>query len=136
MKFACGSRMCRILFVSADAVTREWWVRSLQAHGRQVVALPPGLEAFTHARGPIEAVVVDVNLASDWQCCRVLSEQHVTAPVIAMTSWRASDGRCRHLAFRAGCQAIVAKPCSVDALLAVIERLASGETHIAVTGSA
>jgi CheY-like chemotaxis protein len=127
--------MSQILFISSEAATRDWWVRSLRSHGREALALPPGIEAFTKATGPIEAAIVDIDLASDWQCCRVLSAQHLTAPLIAMTSWSAPDGRCRRLAFRAGCQAIVAKPCSVDALLGVIERLASGETHIEVSGS-
>ncbi len=83
----------------------------------------------------MEAVIVDVDLALDWRCCRVLSEQGLTAPLIAMTSWSAPYGRYRQLAFRTGCQAILAKPCSVDALLEIIERLASGETHIEVVRS-
>lgn len=128
-----GSLMCAVLFISSDAATRERWVRAFQAHGREAVAAAPGSDALTYAARPLEAVVVDVDLAVDRQYCRMLSKQRLAAPLIALTSWSAPNSRYPRLAFRAGCQALIAKPCSADALLEVIERLASGERYIEIT---
>jgi DNA-binding NtrC family response regulator len=127
--------MWAILFISGDAATRERWRDALETRGRHTVALAPGSDARAASVSTLalEAIVIDVDVAVDWEHLRVLAENDrplITAPLIVMTSWSASDGRYRQMAFRMGCDAFVAKPCTAEALLEVIERLSSGEREI------
>jgi CheY-like chemotaxis protein len=128
--------MCAVLFVSSDTEARRRWCEALDADGHHVVALAPGLEALLVATTPFDAIVADIDFAADWQYFRALGQEkhHLTAPLIVMSAWSAPDGP-RRLAFSMGCDAFVAKPCSVETLLDVIDRLAAGEGQILITAT-
>ena len=80
------------------------------------------------------AIVVEIERAIDWHRCSQLVADGALAgaPVIALTSWVAPDGRYRRRAFELGCAAFVAKPCFVDQLLEVVERVCQGESQVEV----
>ena len=84
---------------------------------------------------PVDAIVMHLELSSDWTYCGELAQRGPMAPMIALSSWRAPDGRYRRLAFRIGCAAFVQTPCIVARLIETIDRLASGETKIDVAAS-
>jgi CheY-like chemotaxis protein len=138
MRLACIAAMCTILLISSDAQTRRWWSDALARHGCNAVVLAPGVDALLTATTPLDAIVVDIQLAFDWQHFRVLGQEkpQLTAPLIVMRSWRAPDGRYRRKAFAIGCDAFLEQPCSVEAVLAVVDRLAAGERDIEVTAIA
>lgn len=126
--------MATILFVGSDDVARERWREALQRRGRHVEAVAPGCGS-TASPEDLDAVIVDVQAAVDWGHLRDFAKTRPpTAPLIVMTSWSAPDGRYRQMAFRAGCDAFVMKPCSAETLISVIERLAAGERAIEVGG--
>lgn len=129
--------MCAILFVSSDPVERERWCHALRTVGRDAVALGPGLDTFLTATRPLDAIVIDIDLAADRQHFLVLGQekQQLMAPLIVLTSWSEPDGRYRQSAFGFGCDAFVVKPCSPDALLQAIDRLASGERQFEISAS-
>jgi CheY-like chemotaxis protein len=126
--------MCTVLFISSDAGTRAHWQEALAGERHHVVALPPGMDALLTATTQLEAIVVQLEFAYDWQHFRVLGQEkhHLTAPLVVMTSWRAPDGRFRRRAFAMGGDAFVEEPCSVDTLLTVLDRLGAGEREIHV----
>jgi CheY-like chemotaxis protein len=136
-EFAPGRWMSAILFVSSNPIARERWCQALRHAGRDAVVLAPGLDTFLRATTPLAAIVVDVDLAADWQYFRLLGEEkrRLMAPLIVLTSWGASDGGHRQHAFDSGCDAFVSKPCTPDALLDVIARLASGERRIQISAA-
>jgi CheY-like chemotaxis protein len=126
-----------MLFISSHAETRRWWLEALSAHGYNAIVLAPGLDALLTATTQLNAIVVDIQQAFDWQHFRVLGQEkpQLTAPLIVMTSWKARDGRYRRMAFAMGCDGFVETPCSVESLLEVMSRFAGGERDIEITAT-
>jgi CheY-like chemotaxis protein len=118
--------MLTILFIASDPHAREWWCLALRTRGHQAVAIAPGLDALITAATPFDAIVIDIDLAADWQQFHVFGQEkaQLRAPLVVLTSWIAQD--YRRAAFSAGCDAFVSKPCSPDELLEVIGRLTPG----------
>jgi CheY-like chemotaxis protein len=119
--------MLTILFIASDSPAREWWCLALRGRGHQAVAIAPGPAAFIMATTPFDAIVIDIDLAADWQQFHLLGQEktQLRAPLVVLTSW--SGQAHRRAAVSVGCDAFVTKPCSPDALLEVIDRLTYGE---------
>ncbi len=125
-----------IAVVSPHADTRDLYLTWLQMRRIAAVGVVPEAIASLSQNDTIAVVVVDVHGHDDWERCR--GSAWPTAlqgvPVVALTGWVAPDHRYREAAKSAGCAAYVLKPCSPQALAAVIERVRDGERGIEFTG--
>ena len=122
--------MYSVLLISRDPAARERWARELAAHRCDALVFAPGPAAVAAAVTPLDAIVVELELAADWLHCGDVARAGRTAPLIALSFWQTDDGRYRKLAFRVGCDAYLQAPCTARHLLETIDRLADGERRI------
>ena len=124
--------MYSVVLISRDRVARDRWERELAARGCDALALAPGPNAVAASVRPLDAVVIEIELAADWLHCHELGRADRTAPLIVSSFWQTEDGHYRRLAFRLGCDAYLRAPCTAERLLETIDRLAAGESRIVV----
>ena len=122
-----------VLILTADDPLADALVTGLRQRRLPALSVDTSDRAITIARDvALRAIVMDIERAADWHECSRLVPAAGHAFVVALTSWTAPDGRYRRRAFNSGCAAVVAKPCSLDALVTVLERLDAGERQVEV----
>lgn len=108
-----------VLIVDDDAAIRTLVCLLLEEEGYAVSSAENGIEALQAVRAEMpRAVLLDLNMPvmSGWECYANLQELAPDLPVIFMTAADAAGEARRHHA--AG---HLAKPFSIDALLAVVQ---------------
>jgi DNA-binding response OmpR family regulator len=119
------------LLVSANPDVADLYVLALRAARMGIISVSAAHEAEQLVRDKsVAAVIVDVaNPADDWALCRRMrSLLEPGVPLIVLTGWIDADARL--VAADIGCAAFVAKPAPPERLLAVLQRVRSGERGI------
>ena len=122
-----------VLLVEDDRAGRHMYAAWLTQAGFNVDQAHNGLQALERAFDSIpDVVVTDLNIPGidGFELTRRLKQdpRTRTVPVIAVTGYaafQADPGR----AIRAGCDAVLEKPCTPDDLEATIRTLMTGRTH-------
>jgi CheY-like chemotaxis protein len=121
-----GARPPLILFVEDVLEEREAAIETLRTQGYVVVEAYDGSDAVKHASKRVpDVVVMDVSLPymdGIQALRRIRSMPRVDGekrPYVIMLSGQV-DARTRQLAFEAGCDEYIVKPCGLDALSAAI----------------
>ena len=120
----------RVLIVEDDRDGRQLYVEWLEQAGFRVAQAHNGLQALERAvENAPDVVVTDLNIPGidGFELTRRLKRDSRTrdVPVLAVTGYAAfaaDPGRAR----RAGCDAVLEKPCSADDLETAIRRLVDG----------
>ena len=120
--------MHKILLVDDDENNRDMLMRRMQRRGFEVIVAVDGDDACAKARQDVpDLILMDLHLPvlDGWQASRRLKGEEATrhVPIIALTADAVLEHRRECLA--AGCTAHVAKPVDFDALVDVIQELAS-----------
>lgn len=121
----------RVLLIDDLADDREMYGEGLRMLGFEVL-LATREEAVEAARGGGPAVIVlHLTLNDRWDICEDLRRGCGEVPVIVLTAAVRPDGANRERArATVNCAAFVGKPCTVDDLAAVIDRVTRGERRI------
>ena len=122
-----------VLLVEDDSAGRRMYAEWLAQAGFSVNQAHNGLQALERALESVpDIVVTDLNIPGidGFELTRRLKQdpRTRTVPVIALTGYaafQADPGR----AIRAGCDAVLEKPCTPDDLEATIRTLMTGRTH-------
>ena len=113
-----------ILFVEDDLEQREAASVLLRARGYVVVEAADGGQAVRHAQKQLpDVVVMDVSLPvmdGIEAIRRIRALAGKTRPHVIVMSGQ-GDARTRQLAFEAGCDQFITKPCGIDALTASVD---------------
>ena len=123
--------MPRILIVDDNEENRDVLSRRLQKRGFDVTCAAGGKTGVEQAIGDRpDVILMDMNMPEldGWDATRLIREQGVTVPVIALTAHAMQGDRER--ALEAGCTDYHTKPVELDKLLALIEKLLSDETVV------
>ncbi len=105
----------------------------LREHGLEVLCARSGEEAISIAveQRP-QFVLIDLNMpdVDGWESIKRMRSEDVlgVTPIIAMSASLLDGDECR--ARVAGCNACVTKPIDMEALLAILNRLARSETNV------
>jgi two-component system, cell cycle response regulator DivK len=116
-----------VLIVEDDRDTREMYADWLAFSGFRVAVARNGVEAVLKAQMlKPDVITTDVGLAGGIGGCQLTERLKSYAytnqiPVIAVTAW-AIGGHVER-ALKAGCDAVLVKPCLPQALLVEIQRL-------------
>ena len=116
-----------MLIVEGDSDTREMYAEWLIFSGFRVAEARDAIEAIEKARDlRPDVIATDISLEGDMDGCQLAeslkSYPHTNKiPVIAVTGW-AMGGHVER-AHKAGCDAVLVKPCLPETLLAEIHRL-------------
>lgn len=117
------TRTATILFVEDVLEERAPAIETLRAHGYVVVEASDGSQAVKHARKSLpDVVVMDVSLPymdGIEAIRRIRARGGERRPHVIVMSGQ-SDARTRQLAFEAGCDEYIVKPCGVDTLAAAV----------------
>jgi CheY-like chemotaxis protein len=112
-----------ILFVEDVLEEREAAVEALRAHGYVVVEAHDGGQAVRQATKLVfDVVIMDVSLPvldGIEAIRRIRAVASAKRPYVIVMSGQV-DARTRQLAFEAGCDQYIVKPCGVDALAAAV----------------
>ena len=122
-----------VLLVEDDSDGRRMYAQWLTQAGFLVKQAHNGLQALEHAFESVpDIVVTDLNIPGidGYELTRRLKHdpRTRTVPVVAVTGYaafQADPGR----AVRAGCDAVLEKPCSPDDLESAIRTLINGRRH-------
>lgn len=118
-----GTRTATILFVEDVLEERAPATETLRAHGYDVVEAMDGSQAVKYARKSLpDVVVMDVSLPymdgiEAIRRIRALGGER--RPHVIVMSGQV-DARTRQLAFEAGCDEYIVKPCGVETLAAAV----------------
>ena len=116
-----------MLIVEDDEQTREMYTAWLTFSGFRVAGAKNGSEAIDKARRLMpDIITTDIGLTGGMDGCQLTESlksyaQTTKIPVIAVTAW-AMGGHLER-ARKAGCDAVLVKPCLPETLLAEIQRL-------------
>lgn len=116
--------MPRILIVDDNEDNRDVLSRRLQKRGYDVTCAGGGKAGVMQASGDSpDVILMDMNMPEldGWDATRLIREQGVMVPVIAITAHAMQGDRER--AIEAGCTDYHTKPVELDALLTLIEKL-------------
>ena len=118
--------MPRILIVDDNEENRDVLSRRLQKRGFDVTCATGGKTGVEQATGDRpDIILMDMNMPEldGWDATRLIREQGVNVPVIALSAHAMQGDRER--ALEAGCTDYHTKPVELDKLLALIEKLLS-----------
>ena len=124
---AVGSSSHLVLIVDDDEMTREMYAEWLNFSGFRVAEARNAAEAIEKARElRPDVITTDIGLQGSMDGCQLTeslkSYSHTNKiPVIAVTAW-AMGGHLER-AHKAGCDAVLVKPCLPETLLTEIHRL-------------
>ncbi|SKA02440.1 Signal transduction histidine kinase [Trichlorobacter thiogenes] len=126
-------RSCTILLVDDVEINRELAKIILEKQGHQVVLAVDGQDALEKARnGGFDLILMDIQMpvldgfeATNEIRAFELAHKRQPVPIVAMTAYALQGDKERCLA--AGMDAYLSKPIKEDDLLAVIERMVSGQ---------
>jgi CheY-like chemotaxis protein len=118
-------RVPRVLVVDDVREVRQLLADFLSRSGMQVIQADGGRAALTAARGaPPDLVVTDLAMPEmdGLELCRRIRAEPTTSdvPIVVVSGDAVTDGAA---AWEAGCNAVLAKPCSRARLVATVERL-------------
>ena len=120
--------MPRILIVDDNEDNCDVLARRLRRRGFDATIASGGKEGVEQATSDNpDAILMDMNMPEldGWEATRLIREQGITIPVIALTA-HAMEGD-RERAMEAGCSEYHTKPVELDKLLELIEQLLSSE---------
>lgn len=117
---------CSILLVDDFEDGLEMYEEYLRYHGFPVVIARNGLDAIAQARSHRpDVILLDLRMPgmTGTEAMRILRSDASFArtPIIALTAHALDEERL--LALNAGFDAVIAKPCLPDALIAAVERV-------------
>src|SRR5262249_42313351 len=83
-------------------------------------------------RLPVDAVILHLERDDDgaWRDCGILVEAAKPAPVGLITSWVRPDAANGRRCMSSGCAAFVAEPCVPSDLVAIVQRVLTGERQL------
>lgn len=116
--------MPRILIVDDNEDNRDVLSRRLQKRGFDVTCASGGKDGVEQARDDNpDLILMDMNMPEldGWDATRLIREQGVEVPVIALTAHAMQGDRER--AIEAGCTDYHTKPVELEKLLELIEKL-------------
>lgn len=119
-----GNERLRVLVVDDYVDVRRLYASALTEAGYDVSEAPDGDSAVELA-GRLEPDVILIDMwmpnTDGWEATRRIrtNEQGRRAHIIALTAAAGDDSR--RLAFDAGCDAFIAKPCTPDVVVAAVE---------------
>lgn len=116
--------MPRILIVDDNEENRDVLSRRLQRRGFDVTCADGGKTGVAQATSDNpDLILMDMNMPEldGWNATRMIREQGVAIPVIALTAHAMAGDRER--ALESGCTDYHTKPVELDVLLAMIEKL-------------
>ena len=126
-----------LLVVDADPATRDMYDRLLLRCGFRVLLAASAVDAMAAAqRWTPDLITTDLGFDSGGDGCQMTQDLKAddrtkTIPIVAVTAW--TDAAPMAQAWAAGCDAVLAKPCELATLLAVVQALL-GES-LRLTGS-
>jgi len=125
-EMACGMKTCSILLVDDFEDALEIYEQYLTYRGFQVVAARSGQEAIAQARAHRpDLILLDVRMPgmTGTEVMQILraDSAFVNTLIIALTAHALDEERLD--ALRAGFDAVIAKPCLPDALVAAVESI-------------
>ncbi len=113
-----------VLIVDDDHAVRELFSRALRQTGAEVAEAVDGIAALKLVSGRVpDVVVTDVTMPrlDGIEFTRRLRRNARTKDVpIIVVSGHAASGTIAEEARQAGCDAVLAKPCSIETLLSVV----------------
>lgn len=118
--------MPRILVVDDTDDIRELVATLLQRRGFDVTTAAGGKQGVAQASADKpDLILMDLNMPEmdGWQATKIIREEGITTPVIALTAHLMSDEHDRSI--EAGFNGFQTKPLEFDALLSLIEELLS-----------
>ncbi len=118
--------MPRILIVDDNEENRDVLSRRLQKRGFDVTCADGGKTGVAQATNDNpDLILMDMNMPEldGWNATRMIREQGITIPVIALTAHAMAGDRER--ALESGCTDYHTKPVELDILLGLIEKLLS-----------
>jgi two-component system, cell cycle response regulator DivK len=116
--------MPRILIVDDSEDNRDALSRRLQKRGFDITCARDGNEGVVRAKSDNpDMILMDMNMPEldGWDATRLIREQGIDVPVIALTAHAMQGDRER--AIEAGCTDYHTKPVELDKLLLLIEKL-------------
>jgi two-component system, cell cycle response regulator DivK len=116
--------MPKILIVDDNEDNRDVLSRRLQKRGYHVTSAGDGQAGVTQATNDSpDIILMDMNMPEmdGWDATRLIREQGIAVPVIALTAHAMQGDRER--ALEAGCTDYHTKPVEIEKLLALIEKL-------------
>ena len=116
--------MPRVLIVDDNEDNRDALKRRLQRRGFDVVTAAGGQHGVEQASADSpDVILMDMNMPEldGWEATRLIREQGIRVPVIALTAHAMAGDRQR--AIDAGCTEYHTKPVEMDKLLGMIESL-------------
>ncbi len=122
-----GTERLRVLVVDDYADVRALYTSALAEAGYDVSEAPDGDSAVELATR-LEPAVILIDMwmpnTDGWEATRRIraSEEGRRAHIIALTAAAGDDSR--RLAFEAGCDAFIAKPCTPDVVVAAVDAAA------------
>jgi len=112
------------------------YVSALHDAGFVTTVAESARTAATRAVGTADTDVIVMDLLPEpdeaWELIEARRAEAETAPVVVFTSLVRPDGANRRKARLFGCAAFVAKPCSLQRLVEVVERVHHGERGLEV----
>jgi two-component system, cell cycle response regulator DivK len=126
--------MPRILIVDDNEDNRDVLARRLKRRGFDVTMAAGGKEGVERAKADSpDLILMDMNMPEldGWQATKLIREQSINVPVIALTAHAMPGDRER--ALEAGCTDYHTKPVELDQLLVMIENLLSSSEPQSVT---
>lgn len=125
-----------VCLVHPRGIVRDLYVEALQAAGLRTEIADEAsavLEGFA-AWNPPTALVIELvpQPADAWMLIERVRQLHAHVPVVIVTSKIRPDGANRRRARTVGCAAFIGKPCSVETLVDVVERVRRGERGLEV----
>jgi CheY-like chemotaxis protein len=133
-----GTRQPRVLIVDDAPDIRSLFGRWLTHSGITVAMAEDGLVGLASARvQPFDAIVCDLDMPrmDGVALCRALRQDPTTkdVPILVVSGAVGSQGNA---ALLAGCDAVLAKPCSCADLVSTIERLLAHARPVQARGAA
>jgi CheY-like chemotaxis protein len=121
------------LFVSADPDHRDLYVPVLRRAGYRVSVVSDVSHAADRLRRlPADAVIMHLERDDEraWKECGLLVETARPAPVVLITSWVRPDAANVRRCMSIDCAAFVAEPCVPSDLVAIVQRVLTGERQL------
>jgi CheY-like chemotaxis protein len=126
-------RPAGVIIVSSDPDTQDMYVLGFRSRRRPVFGTsgPDDTLALARVLRP-SAIVVDVREPRDWQVCWRCRRDPIAkeVPVVVVAGYVAADQRCRRLAARVGCAALLIKPSLPETVADIVGRVERGERGI------
>jgi two-component system, cell cycle response regulator DivK len=116
--------MPKVLIVDDNEDNRDVLSRRLQKRGYNVTSAGDGKAGVTQATTDSpDIILMDMNMPEmdGWDATRLIREQGISVPVIALTAHAMQGDRER--ALEAGCTDYHTKPVEIEKLLPLIEKL-------------